>query len=113
MSTDPQKADPVMPRGIAMMLKSVLGLDPTEIGRQFNDAFSLIKGFAEHADTRLNAMAAKIDELNVQIRIQNDILHDQISRLDLALRDRPTVSPSCLVGVENTGYENGHGNGNV
>lgn len=53
-------AAPKMPRGVALMLKNILGIDPVTVMKQFDDTFKLMVGFCKHADGRMSAMAQEL-----------------------------------------------------
>lgn len=58
---------PKMPRGVALMVKSILGLDPAAIMKQFDEAFKLMVGFCKHADARMGAMATELRALKEEV----------------------------------------------
>lgn len=65
---------PKMPKGVAMMLKSVLGIDPAQLMGQFTEAFNVIKGFCQHADQRIGVLAKQVENLTGEIKTMREQL---------------------------------------
>jgi hypothetical protein len=71
---DPELPAVQIPRGVSVMLRSILGIDPVEVSRQFNDAFKLLSGFCRHADARLVQIAKDLQALQANLEKLNNLL---------------------------------------
>lgn len=94
MGTELRDTTPKMSKGVAMMLKSVLGIEPEVLFAHFSDTIQMMKDFCAHFDRRM-----------VEVAKQTADLSDRIAALEKALEKHAIISQKELSHAAN-GHDN-------
>lgn len=81
-----------IPKGIALAIKSILGIDPEAFQKQFVEASDLLKNTLTKFDTHLNALTNEVSTLSAKI-------------------ERLTNEKSSVIGIGSGNGAHGSGNG--
>jgi hypothetical protein len=56
-----------LPRGVALMIRNILGIDPQELGKQIDQTFRDMTGFLHHADRRMSHVIEELRALKAEV----------------------------------------------
>ena len=89
MGSELKPSTPKMNKGVSMMLKNLLGIEPEELFAHFAETIQMMKDFCAHFDRRMVEVAKQTSELSDKIAALEKALQEH------AIKTQPSEEPSA------------------
>lgn len=105
MAVATDKDLPKIPKGIAMMIRQLLGVDPEMLFSQFQEATKTMMDFCRHFDGRMVALTNEVTELkgliaDLRLRLENPAIEIKIEESINGRRYSPNVADAATTDAD-------------